>query len=298
MRDPYAVLGVGRDATKEQIKQAYRKLARLLHPDRDPGNAAAEDRFKEVTVAYDILSDAGKRIRYDRGEIDAGGSEVRRRPTAGRRPEGAKAAEAGAQRARHPFERFFRQRGGGMPGADVNYGLTIEAEAAAKGTVERLTLTSGKHVDVKIPAGTRDGQVLRLKGQGMPGLGGGEAGSARVEIRVKPAAAAPLPSGFRQEGFDLHADVPISLPEAVLGGRIEVDTLDGPVTVAVPEGANSGTVLRLKGKGAVRPDASRGDHLARLTVMLPAKPDKDLTGFVRRWAERNAYEVRRKTSKV
>ena len=301
MRDPYVVLGVPREATKEQIKQAYRKLARTLHPDRDPGNPAAEERFKEVSVAYDVLSDAAKRIRYDRGEIDAGGSEIRRRP-ASPRPAGPGAgprSEGAAGRGRHPFERFFRQRGGSgtVKGADVTYSLTIEAAAAATGTVERLTLTSGKTVDVKVPAGTQDGQVLRLKGQGMPGLGGGETGSAHVEIRVR-AAIAPIPNGFRQEGFDLHVDVPISLPEAVLGGKIEVDTLDGPVTLTVPEGANSGTVLRLKGKGAVRPDASRGDHLVHLTVMLPAQPDKDLTAFIRRWAERNAYDVRRKKSKV
>lgn len=176
--------------------------------------------------------------------------------------------------------------------------MTIDAEAAAKGTVERIAMTNGKHLDVKIPPGTQDGQVLRLKGQGLPGLGGGEAGAAHVEIRVRPAAAAAAPNGFRQEGFDLHADVPISLPEAVLGGKIEVETTDGPVTVSVPEGANSGTVLRLKGKGAPRPDKSRGDHLVHLTVMLPTQPDKELTGFVRRWAERNAYDVRRKKTRV
>ncbi len=209
----------------------------------------------------------------------------------------ARKPRGGATRARHPFERFFRQRAGGLKGADVTYNVTINAEAAAKGSVERIAMTNGKHLDVKIPPGTENGQVLRLKGQGLPGMGGGEAGAAHVEIRVRPAATPP-PNGFRQEGFDLHADVPISLPEAVLGGKIEVDTTDGPVTVTVPEGANTGTVLRLKGKGAHRPDKSRGDHLVRLTVMLPAQPDKELVGFVRRWAERNAYEVRRKKTRV
>jgi len=296
VKDPYTVLGVPREATKEQIKQAYRKLARTLHPDRDPGNAAALDRFKEVTVAYDILSDVAKRIRYDRGEIDGGGSEIRRRPSARRSAEGT--AEAGGPRGRHPFERFFRQRGGGpIKGADVTYTVSIDAEAATKGTVERIALTNGKHLDVKIPAGTQDGQVLRLKGQGMAGIAGGETGSAHVEIRVRAAPAAAA-SAFRQEGFDLHVDVPISLPEAVLGGKIEVETPDGPVTMTVPEGANTGTVLRLKGKGAARPDSTRGDQLVHLTVILPAKPDKELTAFVRRWAERNDYDVRRRKSKV
>lgn len=294
MRDPYAVLGVARDAAKGESKQAYRKLARKLHPDRDPGNTAALDRFKEVTVAYDILSDAKKRKRYDQGEIDAGGSEVRRRQA----PPGQGTAGEAPPRGRHPFERFFRQRGGAIKGIDVTYKISIDAEAAAKGTVERIALSNGKHLDVKVPPGTEDGQVLRLKGQGMLGLGGGEAGAAHVEVHVRAATATPPANGFRQEGFDWHAEVPISLPEAVLGGKIEVETTDGPVTVTVPEGANSGTVLRLKGKGAQRPDNTRGDHLVHLTVMLPAEPDKDLTGFIRRWAERNAYEVRRKKTKV
>ena len=294
MKDPYTTLGVARDATAEQIKRAYHKLARELHPDSHPGDAAAESRFKDISAAYSLLSDKKRRARFDRGEIDASGAEVRRGP----RPAGGRSG---------PFDRFFRHRagrgaggpGGGagpeikIKGPDVSYGLTIDFLEAATGTVKRIDTTAGKRLDVKVPAGTRDGQVLRLKDQGLPGMGGGPPGSAHVTVTVRPHPS------WRTEGSDLHADVAVSLPEAVLGGRIEVETMDGTMAVTVPENSNSGTILRLKGKGLAKDDGSgRGDHFVHLAVALPDKPDKELIEFVRAWAEKHPYEVRRKRSTV
>lgn len=288
MKDPYAVLGVPRDATGDQIKRAYRKLAQELHPDRDPGNAAAENRFKEVSAAYSLLSNKAQRDRFDRGEVDAAGNQTRRGP----RPEQPRGA-------RHPFGRFFRNRaardgGAGIKvdGADVTYSVSVDFAEAARGTTTRVDTTNGKRLEVKIPPGTRDGQVLRLKDQGMPGMGGGAPGAARVTVTVRPH---PM---WRQEGWDLHADLAISLSEAVLGGRVEVETMDGKVMVTVPKDANTGTVLRLKGKGLARPDGGSGDLLVRLAVTLPAEHDADLVDLVRRWAKNHPYEVRRTRTKV
>jgi DnaJ-class molecular chaperone len=292
MRDPYTVLGVTPATTQDEIKKAYRKLAQELHPDRRPDDAAAESRFKEVSAAYGLLSDKQKRARFDNGEVDANGTDTRRNHY----PHWSRSS-AGTE---HPFERFFRHRGGGSPrpgaevnvkGADVAYTIEVDFLEAAKGTVKRIDLIGSKRLDIKVPPGTSDGQVLRLKNQGMPGTGGGATGSAQIEIKVRTHPE------WRLDGSNLHANVPVTLPEAVLGGRIEVETIDGTMAVTVPMNANSGTILRLRGKGMTKENGTRGNHFVHLAVTLPDKPDKRLTSFVRKWSEKNNYEVRSKRAK-
>lgn len=289
VKDLYKILGVSRSADQEQIKKAYRRLARETHPDSDPGNPWAEDEFKELSAAYELLSDPAKRARYDNGEIDADGNKRRTgRPGPG----------AGAYRnTKKPFDNFFRKRaakeGSGIKvrGANVTYTLKVDFLEAAMGITKRVSMTNGRRLDVHVPPGTEDNQTLRLKGQGMPGIND-EAGDALVTILVDPHPS------FRREGNDIHTEVPVSLPEAVLGGRIEVATIDGSVAVTVPAGSNTGSVLRLKGKGIGGDDAMRGDHYVKLHVVLPAKPDKELTEFIRTWQTKHAYDVRARKAKV
>lgn len=298
MKDPYLTLGVGKKATADEIKTAYRKLARTLHPDLNPGNKQAEERFKEVSVAYDLLSDADKRGKFDRGEIDASGAE---KPRYSYRSY-AEAGKGGKYRdfdfgfgAEDIMSDIFGARGGRgagqqrmrLKGADQFYSLRISFAEAALGETKRITLPNGKNLDVRVPPGVEDGQTLRLKGQGSPGTGGGEAGDALVEIAVEKH---PF---LIREGNDVQLDLPITLPEAVLGGKVTVPTIDGKVTVTVPPGSNTGTTLRLKGKGIGHGKAgARGDQFVRLKVMLPDKPDAELQKFLENWARSHDYDVR------
>ncbi|MFC7334091.1 DnaJ C-terminal domain-containing protein [Rhodocista pekingensis] len=293
MRDPYQILGVGRTASAEEIKQAYRRLAKQYHPDLNPGRTDIELKFKEVNGAYSLLSDADKRARFDRGEIDAAGAE---------RPDRSfRRAYAGAGRddpfdfSDDPFADLFgasRRRystGGKGRGSDVAYSVTVPFTDACLGTKRRLTLSTGKSIDVTIPPGTRDQTKLRLKGQGLAGIGGAPAGDAIVEVHVDPH-----PYFVRRED-DIHLDVPVTLQEALLGATIKVPTLDGLVAVKVPKGSNTGSVLRLKGKGVFSPERkAHGDQYVKLTVVLPERPDADLTAFVEKWAKSHDYDVRRK----
>ncbi len=299
MKDPYAVLGVSREAGKSDIKKAYRRLAKELHPDLNPDDSIVEQRFKEVTAAYDLLSDDEKRAQYDRGQINADGSQ--RHDFAYRRARERAAGAEGAggfgfteMDAEDIFSELFGRRGGRrgpqkMRGKDVTYDMTVPFLEAAAGTKRRVSLYDGKSLEVKIPAGCEDGQTLRLKGQGMPGLGGGAAGDAFVTVSVEPH---PL---FERKDADVYLDVPITLGEAVLGGTITIPAVSGgSLALKVPAGSNTGTVLRLKGKGLPVKGAKRhGDQYARLRVVLPSKPDKDLRDFVEQWSEANAYEVRK-----
>jgi len=300
MADPYELLGVSRTAGADDIKQAYRKLAKLLHPDLHPGDAGVELRFKEVSAAYDLLSDPKKRARFDRGEIDGSGSE---RPGGrfyrGFSERAGSKAGAGAGfgnfDADDIFEMFTQSTRGGRAGAgkrrgvDVSYSLSVDFTAAALGTRRRLTLPDQRSLDVQIPPGTAEGTVLRLKGQGQAGLGGGPAGDAFVEIQVEPHAF------FQRKEFDIHLDVPVTLQEAVVGSTITVPTLDGKVVVKIPRGSNSGTVLRLKSRGVPRGKAGeRGDQYVKLTVVLPEKPDTELAQFLERWGPTHPYNVRNK----
>ncbi len=310
MRDPYQVLGVPKSATQAEIKTAYRRLARTLHPDINPNDKRAEERFKEVTAAYDLLGDAAKRERYDRGEIDATGAERHR----GYRSSASAGASAGARgagfksgskfSAEDIMEELFRRRdrarsgagagstrsgtGGSFKvhGSDTSYTLRVSFEEAAQGVTKRITLSTGKSLDVKIPAGTKDGTTLRLKGQGQAGAGGGNPGDALIEVRVEDHG------WFQREGRDIRMDLPVSLPEAVLGGKVTVPTLAGKVAVTIPPGSNTGTVLRLKGKGMAE-GGEAGDQLITLKVVLPDRPNAELEDFLRRWAEKNAYDPRK-----
>jgi DnaJ-class molecular chaperone len=310
MSNPYEVLGVARDASAADIKRAYRKLAKELHPDLNPGNKAVEQKFKEVSQAYGILGDAEKRKRFDRGEIDASGQEAPFKGGFYRRY-----AETGQGAKYSPFEfgedfsvedifadlfgggaraRGARAKGGKgrtvrRRGADVSYTVTVGFVEAAVGAKKRIRLADGKTLEVGLPAGAEEHQTLRLKGQGMPGLGGAPAGDAYIEVHIE---SHPF---FTRKDNNIHLELPVTLQEAVIGASIEVPTVHGAVTVKVPAGSNTGTTLRLKGKGVVdRRSGQKGDQYIKLKVVLPDKPDEDLKGFVKRWSESHAYDPRRK----
>lgn len=303
-RDPYQVLGISKGASSEEIKHAYRRLAKQLHPDVNPGRADIEQQFKEVSAAYHLLSDPGKRARYDRGEIDADGAERVDR-TFHRAYSGARRGASGGREA-DPFggfnaESIFADLFGSAAGAtrghktgqhrgsDVTHTITVPFIEAAKGGRRRVTLPTGKSIDITIPPATDDQTKLRLKGQGRTGLDG-VPGDAIVEIRVE---AHPI---FTRKDNDIHLDVPVTLSEAVLGATIRIPTLDGHVNLKVPANSNTGTTLRLKGKGVQDPKTRRdGDLYVKLKIVLPEQPDRDLVNFVERWARDHDYEVRGKT---
>ncbi|WP_342241888.1 J domain-containing protein [Inquilinus sp. OTU3971] len=294
--DPYEILGVTRDAPPEEIRKAYRRLARKLHPDLNPGDHAAEERFKQVSAAYDLVGDAGKRARFDRGEIDASGAE---RPRFYRDFAGAPGAQGHAYATDAGFADFAdadevlaellgrrgRSRFQGR-GPDLHARLRVEFLDSVNGTTKRLTLPDGSTVEVTVPPGIRDGQVLRLRGKGGAGTGGGRPGDLLVEVEVGPHRH------FVRKGDDIHLDLPVSLHEAVLGGRIEVPTPAGPVVMTVPKRSNSGTTLRLKGRGVKRADGSRGDAYVTLVIVLPDGPDPELEAFAAGWEAGKAHDPR------
>lgn len=298
--DPYDVLRVKRDASAEELQKAYRNLAKQFHPDLNPGDRDAEEQFKRVSAAYDILGDAEKRAKFDRGEIDASGAERPRRPFyrdyagaagGGYDPYATDAGFADFAGSDDVFADLFRRGGRGrahirMPGADVHYRLPVEFLEAVNGATRRIALPDGSSLDLKIPPGAHDGQILRMKGKGQPGIGGGPPGDALVEVAVQPH---PL---FTRDGDDIRLELPISLTEAVLGGRVTVPTPAGPVAMTVPKGSNTGSVLRLKGKGAARPDGGRGDEYVTLKVVLPPSGDPALEAFARDWAAGKAHDPR------
>ncbi|AYG95216.1 J domain-containing protein [Brevundimonas naejangsanensis] len=295
--DPYQELGVAKGASADEIKKAFRKLAKQLHPDKNPGDKAAEERFKRVTAAFDLLGDAEKRAKYDRGEIDADGREQFRGfggggPGAGR---AGGFSGFGGSGGRGGFEDIdleelfgaFGGRGagrgfGGGRGQDVRATLDISLEDAIAGTTRRIQFSDGRILDVAIPKGAADGQAIRLKGQGAPGRGG-QAGDALIELRIQPH---PI---FQRDGADLTMDLPVSVPDAVLGGKVQVPTPEGAVMMTLPKGSNSGKVLRLKGRGAYA-GGRRGDLLAKLVVTLPETPDDELVRFATEWRERRPYK--------
>ena len=294
--DPYSVLGVKKDASVEEIQKAYRRLAKKLHPDLNPGNKQAEEKFKSVTAAYDLLGDPAKRARYDRGEIDEHGTERPRQRYYRDFAEGAGGdhpytGEAGfADFGADDILSEIFGRGGRanlrVRGQDNHYRMEVDFLDAVNGAQRQITLPDGSELKVTIPPGTADGQILRLRGKGGPGIGGGPSGDALIEIAVKSHRI------FTRKGDDIHVELPISLTEAVLGGKIQAPTPTGVVTMTVPKWANTGTVLRLKGKGVPRAGGARGDEYVMLKVMLPEKPDPGLEKFVAQWRTGKGHNPR------
>lgn len=298
MTDPYKVLGVSKSASADEIKAAYRKLAKKLHPDLNPGDADVERRFKEVSQAYGIVGDPEKRKRFDRGEIDASGQETAPagagsgfyRNYAGSR-EGAKYSrfEFGPDvDIQDIFSDLFGQRAP-RRGADVSYSIKVSFLEAALGAKKRIRLADGKTLDLTVKPGTEDGQTLRLKSQGQAGGGRGPAGDALVRVQVSPHRF------FVRRDRDIHLELPITLKEAVLGASVMVPTIHGKVALKVPAGANSGQTLRLRGKGLPAGGGQpAGDQLVKLTVVLPDKPDPALKTFVEGWSAADKQDPRRK----
>ena len=306
-QDPYLELGVPRTATKDQLKKAFHKLAKQNHPDQNPGNKAAEEKFKRVSAAFDLVGDEDKRRKFDAGEIDADGRETARgfggnpfgqgggfqnggfQNAGGFRQQGFEGADLGDILGEMFGQRGGARGGGGFPsrGSDVRAKLEIDLEEAIAGGKKRIAFSDGRTLDVTIPTGATDGQTLRLKGQGAPGRSG--AGDAMIELAIRPHPV------FRREGGLLIMDLPVSVPDAVLGGKVTAPTPDGPVTLSVPKGANSGQSLRLKGKGLPDAQGRRGDLLARLIVTLPDTPDAELERLAETWRKDRPYTPRRRT---
>jgi len=312
-RDPYQELGVSRGASAEEIRKAFRTLAKKHHPDANPGDKASEERFKRVSAAFDLLGDVEKRRKFDAGEIDADGRETMRGFGGGGGPFGGGYGGGGPGGGyRTEFENIDLSdilgevfgRGGGrggqgpgggfggfggfgpQRGADVRAKLEIDLEEAIQGAKKRIAFSDGRTLDVTIPKGASDGQTLRLKGQGQEGRGG--AGDALIELRIKPHPV------FRIEGADLVMDLPVSVPDAVLGGKVEAPTPEGPVQLTVPKGANSGQRLRLKGRGLADGAGRRGDLFARLQITLPDQPDEALVAFAEEWRKQRPYAPKRR----
>nr|WP_298898204.1 DnaJ C-terminal domain-containing protein [uncultured Altererythrobacter sp.] len=302
MSDPYSILGIARTASEKEIKSAYRKLAKELHPDRNKGKPDASERFSNVTKAYDLLSDADKRARFDRGEIDAegnptnpfaggfGGGGFNGRPGGGGsggpqgfRPEDFDGFGTEGVDLSDLFDGLFggggQRRSSGMGGGfgsqrrpppqkgpDVHYRLAVPFVSAASREDQRITLADGKTISVKLPAGVDDGTQMRLKGKGKPGPGGNGDGLVMVEIGPHPF--------YRRDGDHIRMDLPITLDEALNGAKVKCPTADGPVMLTIKPGTNGGTVMRLKGKGWSTKSGGRGDQLVTLEIQMPEDPDE------------------------
>lgn len=297
--DLYQILGVSRRATDDEIRSAFRKLAKANHPDLNPGNTAAAERFKKITAANEILSDPARRRAYDAGEIDAKGDS--------RRPAWARGAQRGA--ASNPFDdmafgNIFSDVFGGAAGprggfgggyagpgrgADARYSLEIDFLEAINGTKKRVTIPNGGSLDLAVPEGVTDGQVLRLKGKGQPGANNGPAGDALIEIKIRPHA------DFKRLGDDILVEVPISIDEAVLGGPIEVPTVTGRVQLNIPKGTSSGKTFRLKGKGLRTKGGGHGDELVTVRIVMPKEIDDTLAYFFSEWRQKHGYDPGRKS---
>jgi DnaJ-class molecular chaperone len=324
MRDPYDVLGVPKGASAADIKSAFRKQAKKLHPDANKHDPKAASRFAELNAAYEILGEDDKRKAFDRGEIDAEGKPRFQGFGAGQGPQGgfgqggnhegnfetfswgADGFQRAAGGAGGSFEDLLKEAFGGRGrsarggrsgggfrfeqedlggGQDIAAALTITLPEAAKGVKKRIVLPTGKEVDVKIPAALADGQTIRLKGQGLAG-GSGRAGDLLITVSVA------LHALFQRDGNDLRLELPITLYEAVLGGKVRVPTLDGAVELAIPAGTSSGRTFRLKGKGFPAKGGA-GDLLATVRIMLPEGSDKELEELMKTWREGKPYDPRK-----
>jgi DnaJ-class molecular chaperone len=297
MKDPYEILGVAKTASADEIQKAYRKLAKKLHPDLNPGNKQAEEQFKEVTAANDLISDPEKRRRYDAGEIDASGAE--------KAPPHARYYREYAGEGGHPYEshsaygdfadgddlfadlmRRAAEQARRRPGADLHYELAVDFLDAVNGASRTITLPGGGTLQVTIPPGVEDGQTLRLRGKGAPSPGEGGPGDALVQIAVRPHRA------FTRQGDDILLELPITLKEAALGGEVRAPTTTGSVMLRIPKRSNTGDVLRLKGKGVKKRDGA-GDELVKLRVMMPTEPEPELEAFLEGWKPSPSYDPRK-----
>ncbi len=292
--NPYDMLNLSKDASESEIKSSYRKLAKKLHPDLNPNDSIVEQKFKQVTAAYNILSSKEKRAQFDRGEIDNDGNQSAsfgyRRNENGM---GGGFGGFGGADADDIFSNLFgRRRNAEQPirskGKDVNHTISISFMESALGVKRRIKLFDGKSVELNIPAGTENEQSLRLKNKGTEGIGGGQTGDAFVEVHV---ATHPY---FERDGYDIFIDVPITLAEAVKGGKIPVPTIHGRVYLNIPAGSNTGATLRLKAKGIYGGKSGNGDQYAKLKIMLPEKIDKELIDFIDGWSKDFDYDVRKK----
>lgn len=300
--DPYAALGLTKSATAADIKKAYRKLVRTSHPDLHPDDTGAEARFKAVTAAHDLLKDPATRARFDAGEIDATGAEraprtyYRDHADAPGRGFGQGFSQSrGFEDFGDPsdiFAHILRQRGRGgeagyaQPGPDLRYTLNLRFLDAVLGTKTRITLPDGGNLEVQIPKGMADGQTLRLRGRGGAGYDGGPAGDALVTVQVA------LHAVFRRDGDDIHVTLPITIDEAILGGKVTAPTIDGPVSVTIPKGASSGRILRLRGRGVARANSKAGDVLIELRIVAPPDIDPKLSDFMADWRKTQSHDPR------
>ncbi len=330
VKNPYTVLGISLSASDSEIRSAFRALAKKYHPDKNQNNPAAEEKFKEISRAFDILGDPDMRKKFDRGDINAEGkpadpfarqwggkegAQERARQQQRSTPFGARRSKVGANAGgpgvhsgpgasgqSAPFDELqdiFSDLFGGAKsnqparGRDVRYLLDVDFLDALQGATKRVTMPDGRVLDLVIPAGLDEGHTLRLRGQGEPGEAGGAAGDVYVETRIVEHDV------FIRDGADIHVDIPISLHEAVLGGKITVPTIDGDVAVSVPKAANTGTTLRLRGRGMKgETKAENGDQYVNLKIVLPDTIDTALTEFVANWKVGEDFNPRKKlTSK-
>jgi DnaJ-class molecular chaperone len=311
--DPYAVLGVSRSASDDDIRKAFRKLAKELHPDVNPGNDKASERFKKVSQAWDILGDPDKRKKFDRGEIDAAGEP---RHTYGHAGAGAGAGAYGRAggRPRSPvddmgfgdiFSDLFGGASGGPTGSfggaryssgpggfsaqgqDARYTLDVDFLEAVRGARKRVTMPDGASLDISVPEGVSDGQVLRLRGKGHPSPTGGRPGDALVEVKVGKHPR------FERDGETIRSTVSISVDEAILGGKIPVETVHGTVQLTIPKGTSSGKTMRLRGKGVKARSGQAGDHLVTVQIVLPDEIDDSLAVFMDNWRLEHGYDPRK-----
>jgi DnaJ-class molecular chaperone len=293
-KNPYEILGLSKDANEADIKAAYRKLAKKHHPDLNPGNKDAEIKFKELNAANDLLSDPVKRAAFDRGEIDTDGQPQYQQQQQTYRdyadsPQGKRYHSNSGQFDFADFESMFGGMGGRRggfesppPNRDVRYIIEVDFLEAARGAKKRITMPDGKTLDINIPEGIEEGQQLRLKGQGQPALANQPAGDAYVEMHIRTH---PF---FTRSGKDITAEVPITLQESILGGKIKVPTIHGPVEMTIPKGADTGMTLRLKGKGI-----KGGDQFIKLKLVMPKEIDTELEDAIRKWSETHDYNPRK-----
>ena len=301
MKDPYETLGVDRSATDKGIKDAFKKLARKFHPDLHPDDKEAEGKFKDISAANDLLKDKERRRRFDAGEINASGAERPQerfyRDFANGPAYGSHAAQDGFannEELQEFLARAFADKGHRSQGTfrargqDVSYVLPVGLLDVANGAVRTIALPEGKTLQVTIPEGAEDRQMLRLKGQGMPGFGGGAPGDAYVELHVE---SHPF---FHRKDDNIHVEVPVTLKEAALGARIEVPTIGGSVTVTVPKGSNTGSTLRLRDRGIRnRKSGQRGHQMINLKVVLPAVEEPELVKFLETWQPKTQQNPRK-----